>query len=276
MSKIFLDEYFGQSVVISLKRCPEKLRAFRGRARAAGVKGVRAVPAVDGALVPAPGWWGGAKVKGSSGSWGCLLSHMKVAQQAICDGASSLLVFEDDCVFSPDVAEVLPGVMKALGDDWDMLYLGGEYWLRGGNPVRDHRHGNLLSAYSVVRTHAFAINGSFLPRYHQHVSHYSDYGKGGCGFHIDHQLARLHARKKARVFAIHPWLCGQAENSSEIFGVKYPELWWPIKDRYILPTSGGLIVDPAVRQESGSGKAPGVKGSFKGEEGFDPFDRSSV
>ena len=53
------------------------------------------------------------------------LSHIKAVAHAIADDAQRPLFLEDDVVFSGDANKTLDLAMKALPDDWDVLYMGG-------------------------------------------------------------------------------------------------------------------------------------------------------
>jgi hypothetical protein len=54
-----------------------------------------------------------------------LLSHRAVIADAARRGVERLLILEDDVVFSTDVSARLGRAIEAVGDDWDLGYLGG-------------------------------------------------------------------------------------------------------------------------------------------------------
>ena len=60
----------------------------------------------------------------SIGARGCYLSHLQVLREALADGTKRLLVFEDDALFTREIAHA--GALKSLcvSDEWDFLYPG--------------------------------------------------------------------------------------------------------------------------------------------------------
>jgi hypothetical protein len=57
--------------------------------------------------------------------FGCSLSHIKAAVQAVADDAITPIFFEDDVVFQPGAAEIVQMAVTELESAWDVLYLGG-------------------------------------------------------------------------------------------------------------------------------------------------------
>jgi hypothetical protein len=234
---IDLRNFFGRAYVLNLDIRPDRWVQFQERAAAAGITGFERYRAIEGDKCPHPAWW-----RAGNGAWGCLMSHLRVAQDALMDGLPSYLVFEDDAVFAPDFADRLPEIMERLdGVEWDQLYLGGQHlWVEAGPPWPFRK--GLVSCRNVNRTHAFAVNARFMVKFSQHIMHAPDYiaahvppvepDAGGSGAvqewfpHIDHQLGRLHETRQFKILAANPWLCGQAASSSNITGTVKDEEWW--------------------------------------------------
>jgi GR25 family glycosyltransferase involved in LPS biosynthesis len=71
---------------------------------------------------------------------GCALSHRRIIEDARRRDLESVLVFEDDVVFTSDTAEVLRLALVELRDlDWQILYLGGCRW-EPPVPIPGHKH----------------------------------------------------------------------------------------------------------------------------------------
>lgn len=226
---------FGGAFVLNLDSRPDRWHAFMERAASqTGLTGFTRVRAVHGDSCPHPAWW-----RAGNGAWGCLMSHVRVCQDALMDGLESYVVFEDDAVFAPDFADRLPEIMERLKDTpWDQLYLGGQHLHVEAGPPWPFCKG-VVRCRNVNRTHAFAVNRQFMAKFQQHVLHFPDYvaryiapekGKKGRKEwmpHIDHQLGYLHERRESVTLAVNPWLCGQAAGPSSINGAEQPEQWWP-------------------------------------------------
>lgn len=223
-------KWFGSTKVISLEKFPARWLAFKARAEKAGIIGFEKFNAIEGDKTPAPVWW-----RAGAGAWGCLMSHLHVVQRHLTSNKGHLLLLEDDCLFSEDFTERLPKIMEEVGDDWDMLYLGGQHLhINRDRPWKCKTDINVIHPHNLNRTHAFAVNSRFLVKYQQHIIHAPDYIGHDFVAHIDHQLGVLHERKEHNILAVHPWICGQAEGQSWTSGRKVKEMWWHINNNQII------------------------------------------
>jgi len=103
-----------RALCINLDRRPERWEAFN---RNCPIRGVHRFPAIDGRRVRPPVWW-----RQGGGAWGCMLSHIRILEQALTDGLDRrgvVLVLEDDALFPPDFAEQATRFISALPGDWD-------------------------------------------------------------------------------------------------------------------------------------------------------------
>jgi Glycosyltransferase family 25 (LPS biosynthesis protein) len=223
-------DHFSRVFVMNLGICPERWEKFQERAAAKGITGFERYRAIHGDTCQHPAWW-----CAGNGAWGCLMSHLRIAQDALQDGLKSYLVFEDDVVFSDDFCERLPKLMETLKDaKWDQLYLGGQHLYRESSPPWPYRQG-VVRCKNVNRTHAMAVHKRFMLKFTQHIMHAPDYmakhvkpdGKVKEFFpHIDHQLGYLHEKGQHTILAAHPWLCGQGGGPSNVNGQVKEEEWW--------------------------------------------------
>ena len=216
-----LTKYFDKVFVVNLDCRPDRWKRFQERATAAGVTGYERYRAIEGDKCHHPQWW-----RAGNGAWGCLMTHLRIAQDASLDGLKSYLVFEDDVVFSDDFAKRVPEIMEALKDsDWDQLYLGGQHLYVESSPPWPYRDG-VVRAMNINRTHAYAVSDRFVHKFQRHIIHAPDYIHAKSDMHIDHQLGVLHERKEDIILGAHPWICGQAADSSNITGSEKEEEWW--------------------------------------------------
>lgn len=233
-----LKDYFDRVVVLNLDCCPERYEVFEKRMKKAGITGYQRERAVHGDTCQHPYWW-----EAGNGAWGCLMSHLRVLQDAIMDGLDNVLILEDDAIPSKDFKERLPVLMKTLeGENWDQFYLGGQHLYKETSPPWPWRQG-IVRCKNVNRTHAFAVNKPFMCQLSQHIMHFPDYveerrewthinektkkeEKGHFFPHVDHQMGKLHERQQNIIIAAEEWLFGQGENKSNINGQKQKEQWW--------------------------------------------------
>ena len=210
---------FDAAYCVNLERRPDRWARFK-----AGVPHdwpfceIERVPAIDGKLVTPPQHW-----NQGGGAWGCFRSHQFLIEQALNAGLNSILLMEDDATFCEDFTERVTKFLKAVPDDWGMLYLGGQHLFVKQNPPKpvDGRPG-VFVPYNVNRTHAFALRGPTMLKVYHHLQRL-DWHKG---HHIDHHFGRLHQRREDPIYCPGEWLVGQAEGKSNISGRKTPERFW--------------------------------------------------
>ena len=223
-----IKQYFKKAYVINLDGSKDRMQLFLQRAAEAGVTGFTRTQAVDGRVCKPPAWW-----PSGEGAWGCMMSHQKIAQDALMRGLENYVVFEDDAVFSDDFTERLPQVMESLDKldgNWDMFYLGGQHLVERGQPFPIHGT-DLLKCVNINRTHALAVNARVFLKFSQHIIHAPDYienASKGYTMHLDHQLGELHPYISC--IAPDQWLCGQAEGRSTIESKTNREMWWHLNE----------------------------------------------
>jgi glycosyl transferase, family 25 len=94
----------------------------------------------------------------SIGARGCFMSHLNILREAWQEGASSVLILEDDVAFTRDMGQLAPQAVESLqAQEWDIAYLGHDYgdhpgtlsWVRIEQPRQ--------------QAHCYAVNGRILP-----------------------------------------------------------------------------------------------------------------
>jgi len=103
--------------------------------------------AVDGAAIQAPRDW-----RYSPGAYGCSLSHWEAVREAKARGYQSLLIFEDDVEFHPELRSLFPGLMTQVPADWDAIYFGGIHRLQPAAAAP-----NVVRLVETNSTYAYAL-----------------------------------------------------------------------------------------------------------------------
>lgn len=136
-----------RAVVINLPSRKDRFKRVRRRLAEAGLH-AEIVPGVNtlaGDVVPNE--WPGV-----AGAYGCMLAHVREYERALADGVQSLLMLEDDVVFTQDFGLRLSECVADLPADWQMFYFGVNH-MRPSIPVTDRIH-RVVCGYT---THAFVI-----------------------------------------------------------------------------------------------------------------------
>lgn len=231
-----IDEAFERVFVINLPfkvARRERLERHMELVGIADPRNISWVRGICGDCAPSPAWWGAG-----NGAWGCLVSHVRIAHDAVHDSLASYCVLEDDVLFHPRAPEMLELFINEVPDDWGQLYLGGQFLHQEPVSITPW----VVGPYNVNRTHAFALSKRTIPTFLQHVLHAPDYFDVQLtsesrtvitpnAFHIDHQLGRAHERQDWNVYAPSWWIAGQNEGSSNISGKHNVEMWWHWRDR---------------------------------------------
>lgn len=200
--------------VISLARRPDRLVAFEQRLPAEwALPGPCLFEAVDGIKEERPAWW-----KATAGAWGCYRSHLELVEYCLEYGVDRVLVLEDDATFVPDFTARLAAL--DVPDDAQQLYLGGQHLAtpKPGPP-------GFLIGTNVNRTQAYAVLGrDALWTLKEHLQPYP--ALWTARHHVDHHYGILHRHGRIRVYAVQPWLCGQAAGRSDVGKSTPGERWW--------------------------------------------------
>lgn len=209
-----------RALCINLDRRPERWEAFH---RNCPVRGVQRIRAIDGRRCRPPAWW-----RQGGGAWGCMISHIRVLEDALADGLDRrggvLLVLEDDALFPHDFAERAARFIRALPRDWEQVYFGGQHQgLRIRRPKRVNEH--VVRPYRVNRTQAYAVRGAYIRTLYQHLCDWPAHARSP-RHHVDHRMELLHASGRHRIYAPTQWLIGQAGGPSDISGRITQDRFW--------------------------------------------------
>lgn len=101
-----------------------------------------------------------------NGTRGCVKSHIRALKYALEKGWPSVLILEDDCIFSVERAAIdqyIDRFMTAFQDDWDVLFFGTDIREFEKTKVADY-----LRVLFSVRAHAYLVNGAYIPRLIEH------------------------------------------------------------------------------------------------------------
>jgi glycosyl transferase, family 25 len=142
-----LDEIFPHQVCINLDTRPDRWQRMTARFAEHELRNVRRFPAVAGNTLEIPGAW-----KHSRGAYGCLRSHLSVIEHARDHSQPSVLIFEDDAVFDPQLNTRFSAFAEQLPGDWDVVYFGGLH----GKPPREVS-ANVVRVSYTLSTYAYAL-----------------------------------------------------------------------------------------------------------------------
>lgn len=143
-----LNKFFPHQVCINLERRRDRWERMQATFAHHRLNNVARFPALDGLGLAIPASW-----DDFPGSYGCLMSHLAVVEDASKNKRSSVLIIEDDVAFHPDLNSLFSQYVKELPADWDMLFFGA---LHGEPPIRVSEH--IVKLTHSLSTYAYALN----------------------------------------------------------------------------------------------------------------------
>ena len=171
-----------------------------------------------------PEWWKGGKVYASNRQ--NFIDLFDIASKA----DDWTFIFEDDVCFSEDFEEKYSAFLEEAPDDWDVLYLGGQHFVKQYyNPVQVSP--NVLRALSMIRTHAMIARPETAGRIRDWLAD----GPWGVLHIADNRMAQFMMEPQNKVYCPIKFICGQrgAEKSTQcgcVFSTDMYFNWFMYKD----------------------------------------------
>ncbi len=113
-------DHFDRAYVINLPERADRRRAIARELEGAGM------PLQPGRVEIFPGIRPDSSAPFTSrGERGCFLSHLELLKRARAENLESVLVLEDDVIFSPRLKNEMDGILRQLHEEkWDSVYFG--------------------------------------------------------------------------------------------------------------------------------------------------------
>jgi glycosyl transferase family 25 len=142
-----LNDFFPYKVCINLDKRTDRWEKMRSRFAQHHIEQVVRFPALDGKTLDLPPSW-----DYFPGAYGCLRSHLAIIEEAREQARPSVLIFEDDAVFDPELNVRFGECGAQLPQDWDMVLFGGLH----GEPPRKISP-NIVRVSHSLSTYAYAM-----------------------------------------------------------------------------------------------------------------------
>lgn len=142
------NNYFDCIYCINLPHRTDRLNQFKKRnATKLGTNKVEFFTAINGNNITDNSW------QYSKGALGCRSSHLAVYKDALAKNYSKILILEDDVVLKKGFERGLKLILKAVSNNWDMIYFGGTHFIKP-----DQVNKNFVKLNGTLALHAVAIN----------------------------------------------------------------------------------------------------------------------
>ena len=96
----------------------------------------------------------------TDGIKGCAISHHRIWEDALKNGYSRVLVFEDDAIIPDDFDKKVREVMDTVPESYDVIFLGCQYFCRNKTVVEKVGHTLMGTTPEEVNEHVQKVSGS--------------------------------------------------------------------------------------------------------------------
>lgn len=195
-------KYFEKCVCISLDRHWRRWHSFQKHIASIHwpFAEVERVNAIDGMKATPPSFWGG-----TPGMWGCYRSHVRVIEDALNQGVESLLVMEEDVLFSQDFGPRAGNFLDAVPSGWAQIYFGGV-----SKGAETQVNAEVIRSEGIVLTHCYALSGHGIEALYKHLSETWDRGP----WDVDQRMRMIHRDSDFPVYRPLKWLASQNRSAS--------------------------------------------------------------
>jgi GR25 family glycosyltransferase involved in LPS biosynthesis len=145
-----LFDRFDKVFCVNLDRRPDRMLHFEEQVKKYNLGEFERVSAVDGKNLDI------SNFKISAGELGLVLTNLKIIEKSISNRYESILILEDDCIFTDEIKEV-DSYFSVLPKDWDMLYMGGNHNTHMGILDPYYVNEKVCKLHSTYSTHFVGI-----------------------------------------------------------------------------------------------------------------------
>jgi GR25 family glycosyltransferase involved in LPS biosynthesis len=161
-----LNNFFDAIYCINLDRRPDRWDESVDEFKKWGIEGFERFSAYDGQKIQR------INNHTSSSEQGLVFSNIDILKDAIGKGHKSILVLEDDFVFTPDFCKI-QDLLKDVPQDWDLLYFGGNHNGHKGIIPPEKITNNLVKVHYTFAAHAVGINSKFFEPFLNKITSFS-------------------------------------------------------------------------------------------------------
>lgn len=149
-----LNNFFDKVFYINLERRNDRRIKVEETLINSGIKNFERFEGVDGQQIDFSKYK--KEIKLLKGELGILETHISLIQKAKDENLQSILIFEDDILFTNEIGKVKE-YLESVPSDWDMIYFGGNHRY-GKTPVKIND--KVLKINKTVSAHCIGIRST--------------------------------------------------------------------------------------------------------------------
>jgi GR25 family glycosyltransferase involved in LPS biosynthesis len=190
-----LNTHFKNIYCINLDRRLDRWLKFIDECKKYSIDNVTRISAVDGEKI-------NNNTNLLNGELGILLTHYNIIENAKNKNLDSILIFEDDVIFTDEIKNI-NNIMSLIPNDWDFIYFGGNH-VYGDKPIKIND--KILKLNNTVALHCVAIKNTVFDEILELLPKKE--------IQVDGYYSRLH--KKFNSYGVTPNIAKQREDFSDI------------------------------------------------------------
>lgn len=208
-----LFDRFDKVFCINLDKRADRLSSFENQVKKYDLGNFVRVSATDGSSLDLKKY----KTKLNQGELGLVLTNLNIIRESKNHNYQTILILEDDCVFSDEILKV-DEYFNNLPSDWDMLYMGGNHNTHMMIPPPIKVNDKIVKLHSTYSTHFIGIKNTLYDHIEVILSKHQD--------QLDVCYVKL--QKLFNVYSFSPAIATQMVDFSDIQN-KITDYRWLIK-----------------------------------------------
>jgi GR25 family glycosyltransferase involved in LPS biosynthesis len=196
-----LFDRFDKVYCINLDKRPDRLENFESQVKKYDLGNYTRISAVDGESINVSEYTNTLK----PGELGLILTNLEIVKDAKNNNYNTILILEDDCVFTDEIINIQEYFEK-LPSDWEMLYMGGNHNTHVGMQGPIYVNEKVVRIHSTYTTHFVAIKNNLFDHLQVILSKYKE--------PLDISYVRL--QKMFNSYSFYPAIAKQIEGFSDI------------------------------------------------------------
>jgi GR25 family glycosyltransferase involved in LPS biosynthesis len=199
--KMRLFDRFDKVYCINLDRRPDRLENFKKEVEKYNLGEFERFSAYDRDKIDLSKY----SLSVNPGAIGLLLSNLEIILESQINNYKSILILEDDCVFTDEILNI-DSYFEKLPSDWDLLYMGGNHNIHMMSEPPVKINDKVCKLHSTYTTHFVGINKSMFNIVEEYIRKFDS--------PIDVMYAAL--QQKYNVYSFYPAIAKQSEGFSDI------------------------------------------------------------
>jgi GR25 family glycosyltransferase involved in LPS biosynthesis len=206
-----LNKITNEIYVLNLKKRDDRLNHIKKELEKIFCENYTIVESIDGSKIENP-----TKLK--NGMFGLIMTYLKIYELSKNNDSDSLIIIEDDCVFSKEFCEKFEIFIEEVPNDWKLLYFGGNHNTHINLEQPKKISKNVIKLINTYSAHCVIIKKDVFFKFIDELKE----------FKIENDVLLVNFQKKYPSYSTSEKITWQINNHSDI-EEKYTNYDWLLK-----------------------------------------------